>query len=73
MQINAIAPHALAARLAIYFGCVIGVAVVMTIFFCFASVLLWGINYGANPVDDSRRARKLARLEQPRADTDARR
>ncbi len=41
----------------------LGVAVVMTVFFCFASVLLWGIDYGANPVEEAQRAKKLAKLE----------
>ena len=47
----------------------LGVAVVMAVFFCFASVLLWGINYGANPVEEARRARKLAKQEQLPTDT----
>lgn len=46
----------------------LGVAVVMTVFFCFASVLLWGINYGANPVEEAQRAKKLAKLEEPPPD-----
>ena len=41
----------------------LGVAVVMTIFFCFASVILWGMDYGANPVETAKQARKLAELE----------
>ena len=49
----------------------LGVAVVMTIFFCFASVFLWGINYGANPVEEARRARKLTKQEQLPTDTDS--
>ncbi len=36
----------------------IGVGFVMTVFFCFASVILWHLNYGANPVEDARIARK---------------
>ncbi len=50
----------------------LGVAVVMTIFFCFASVILWGINYGANPVEEAQHAKKLAKLEQPPPDTASR-
>ena len=42
----------------------LGVGFVMTIFFCFAAVLLWHLNYGANPVEDARRAKKLAKLAQ---------
>ncbi len=49
----------------------LGVAVVMTIFFCFALVILWGMNYGANPVDEARQARKLAKLASPPPDKDA--
>ncbi len=36
----------------------VGVGYVMTVFFCFASVILWHLNYGANPVEDARIARK---------------
>lgn len=43
----------------------LGVAVVMTIFFCFASVVLWGMDYGANPVEAAKQARKLAELNDP--------
>ena len=42
----------------------LGVAVVMTIFFCFASVILWGMDYGANPVEQAKQARKLAELDE---------
>jgi len=41
----------------------LGVAVVMTIFFCFASVILWGMDYGANPVEAAKQAKKLAHLD----------
>jgi hypothetical protein len=44
----------------------LGVGVVMTVFFCFASVVLWRIDYGANPVETAKQARKLAELEQER-------
>lgn len=50
----------------------LGVAVVMTVFFCFALVILWGMNYGANPVEEARRARKLAKLEQSSTETETR-
>jgi len=42
----------------------LGVAVVMTIFFCFASVLLWGMHYGENPVEEAKQAQRLAKLGQ---------
>ncbi|NNC66195.1 MAG: DUF4956 domain-containing protein [Gammaproteobacteria bacterium] len=45
----------------------LGVAVVMTIFFCFASVILWGMDYGANPVETAKQARKLAELDDANA------
>ena len=48
----------------------LGVALVMAIFFCFASLLLWGINYGANPAEEAQRARKLAKQEQLPKNTD---
>lgn len=41
----------------------LGVAVVMTIFFCLASIILWGIDYGANPVEAAKQAKKLAELK----------
>jgi len=41
----------------------LGVAVVMTIFLCFAAVILWALNYGANPIETAKQARKLSRLE----------
>ncbi|HSG64923.1 MAG TPA: DUF4956 domain-containing protein [Gammaproteobacteria bacterium] len=40
----------------------LGVALVMTVFFCFASIVLWGIDYGANPVETAKQAKKLAEL-----------
>lgn len=43
----------------------LGVGFVMTIFFCFAAVILWHLNYGANPVEDAKQARKRERLAQP--------
>ncbi len=42
----------------------LGVGFVMTIFFCFATVILWHLNYGSNPLDDARQAKKLERLAQ---------
>ncbi len=47
----------------------LGVGFVMTIFFCFASVILWHLDYGANPVEDAQLERKRARLaESPAAE-----
>jgi hypothetical protein len=41
----------------------LGVGLVMTLFFCFASVILWGMDYGANPIEAAKQARKRAALE----------
>jgi len=41
----------------------LGVALIMSMFFCFASLVMWSIDYGSNPVDEARRARKLAKTE----------
>lgn len=41
----------------------LGVGVVMTLFFCFASVILWGTDYGENPIEAAKQARKLTELE----------
>lgn len=49
----------------------LGVGVVMTIFFCFASVVLWGINYGHNPVEEAKQAKELSKLERVQASGDA--
>lgn len=43
----------------------LGVAFVMSVFFCFSNIVLWAIDYGRNPVDEARRARKLAKQEKP--------
>ena len=40
----------------------LGVAAVMAVFFCFANTILWKLNFGRNPVDDARAARKRAEL-----------
>ena len=39
----------------------LGIAVVMAVFFCFANVALWGVNFGNNPIDDARIARNRDR------------
>jgi len=40
-----------------------GIAAVMTLFFCFANAFLWSIDYGRNPVDDARMAKDRAKLD----------
>jgi len=42
----------------------LGVGFVMTIFFCFAAVILWHLNYGTNPVEEAKETRKRERLAQ---------
>ena len=41
-----------------------GVALVMTAFFCFANLVLWRLDYGTNPIEERRRAAKLAKHEE---------
>jgi len=43
----------------------LGIALVMSVFFCFANILMWAVDYGRNPADEARRARKLAKQEKP--------
>lgn len=45
----------------------VGVGMVMTIAFCFASVILWNLGYGVNPIEEAKVAGKLAKLEQEQA------
>ena len=40
----------------------LGIAVVMAVFFCFANAALWGMDFGKNPIDDARIARKHSKL-----------
>jgi len=40
----------------------LGIAAVMAVFFCFANAVLWKMEYGQNPIDDARIARKHAEL-----------
>jgi len=39
----------------------LGVALVMSVFFCFTNIVMWAMDYGRNPVDEARRARKFAK------------
>ena len=41
----------------------LGVAVIMSIFFCFANLVLWMSDYGQNPVDDMKRKKRRDKLE----------
>jgi hypothetical protein len=38
----------------------LGIAAVMAVFFCFTNVLLWQFDYGQNPIDNARIAKKRA-------------
>lgn len=38
----------------------LGIAAVMAVFFCFTNVLLWHFDYGQNPIDNARIAKKRA-------------
>ena len=40
----------------------LGIAAVMAVFFCFANAVLWNIEFGQNPIDDARIARKHSKL-----------
>jgi hypothetical protein len=42
----------------------LGVAAVMAVFFCFVNAILWKIEFGQNPIDDARVAKKQAGLKQ---------
>jgi hypothetical protein len=41
----------------------LGIAAVMALFFCFTNVLLWHLDFGQNPIDDGRLAKKRAELQ----------
>lgn len=41
----------------------LGVAAIMAVFFCFTNAILWKIEFGQNPIDDARMAKKRAELE----------
>ncbi|MCZ6559937.1 MAG: hypothetical protein O6931_03485 [Gammaproteobacteria bacterium] len=41
----------------------LGVAIIMSIFFCFANLFLWMSDYGRNPVDDMKRKKRRDKLQ----------
>jgi len=49
----------------------LGIAAVMAVFFCFANAVLWKLEYGKNPIDDARIAKKHAELTVSSSSTDA--
>ena len=46
----------------------LGIAAVMTVFFCFSILFLWLIAYGENPLDQARQTKKLAKLQQDQSE-----
>ena len=46
----------------------LGVAFIMSIFFCFTNLLLWMFDYGRNPVDDMKRQKRRDKLELAKSD-----
>jgi hypothetical protein len=49
----------------------LGIAAILAVFFCYANALLWHIEFGRNPIDDARIAKKRAKLDVPAASTDS--
>jgi len=47
----------------------LGIAAVMAVFFCFANAILWQMEFGKNPIDDARVAKKHAELKGPASPT----
>ena len=50
----------------------LGIAIVMSMFFCLASLVMWALEFGRNPIDDTRTQRKIEKLQapvSPKADT----
>jgi len=43
----------------------LGVAAVMALFFCMTNAILWGMNYGKNPIDEARRKAKRDKFRNP--------
>ncbi len=41
----------------------LGIATVMTVFFCFASLVLWQLDYGSNPIEQAQHEKKRIKLE----------
>ena len=43
----------------------LGIAIIMAMFFCYTNAVLWSLDYGQNPIDDARTAKKQAKLDVP--------
>ncbi len=41
----------------------LGIAAVMAVFFCFTNTILWKMEFGRNPIDDARAAKKRAEMK----------
>ena len=50
----------------------LGVAIIMSIFFCFANLFLWMSDYGRNPLDDMKRKKRRDKLQPARTDSSLR-
>jgi len=44
----------------------LGIGAIMAVFFCFTNAILWNMDYGKNPLDDARSAKRQAKLDAPR-------
>ena len=44
----------------------LGIGAIMAAFFCFTNAILWNMDYGKNPLDDARSAKRQAKLDAPR-------
>ena len=41
----------------------LGIGAIMALFFCFTNAILWNMDYGKNPLDDARSAKRQAKLD----------
>ncbi len=47
----------------------LGIAAMMAVFFCFTNAILWKMDFGRNPIDDARVAKKHAEMKSPASPT----
>jgi hypothetical protein len=47
----------------------LGIAALMAVFFCFTNAILWKMDFGRNPIDDARIAKKHAEMKGPASPT----
>ena len=43
----------------------LGIAAVLVVFFCFAILILWQMEFGENPLNEARQEKKRAKFAQP--------